>query len=646
MLLAAVVCGGLAAAQTPHVALDPELEAHIAAAQDAQRRQDYATAEREYKTVLLKVPGFAEMHMNLGLVYQLQGRIPDAMAAFREALGYKPGLGGANFMLGVDYCEQGDGHRAIPYLTAAARDQAPRHEVWSWLATAQEMTGAVQAELTTLNRGLQRAPGDIDLLYLRGHAYERLGQAEVAHMQTTGADAYRTEELLAQSYAMSSEWPTAVLHFQRAIAISADRRGPHVELGEVLLRANKRKQAVEEFDRELSISPHSVRALVRRGEARLLDGELESSLADWTQALATDALYTQRILGLPSNAADSGDAAFEQLPDEYLQQLAGLVPQLQQRSGSAAALALHYISIQRGESHGKTMDAAAVKTPGGRCNDQAALQAFAAGNLSRVAGCAPSVLTPASTQTMRIQVAEAQFEMGEYQKALSTLAASASAERPSNEKAYWRARCFERLSTLAYVDLYRQDPNSYRLHQLLGDLSEAMGDDSKAVEEYRAAIALRPTAPNLHYSLGHTLWKNSDVPGARAELEAELAMHPGHAGTLHDLGDTYLLEHQPEKALSYLTRASAAGESGAGLHKDLGTAYAELGDQRRAEAEFLLAVPEDRDGSVHFKLGRTYLALGKKDLAAKEFAASGRLNREQHAKREEETPKRIEIERQ
>ncbi len=78
-------------------------ESHFAAAQEAQKNKDYANAGREYRAALAIRPDFAEVRMNLGLVYQLQDRILDAMTEFRGALRLKPELAGANFFLGVDY---------------------------------------------------------------------------------------------------------------------------------------------------------------------------------------------------------------------------------------------------------------------------------------------------------------------------------------------------------------------------------------------------------------------------------------------------------------------------------------------------------------------------------------------------------------
>jgi tetratricopeptide (TPR) repeat protein len=234
-------------------------------------------------------------------------------------------------------------------------------------------------------------------------------------------------------------------------------------------------------------------------------------------------------------------------------------------------------------------------------------------------------------------VAGALLEAGQSEAALKTLEGLPAAESNSAEAAYWRARCYEKLATAAYLQLYRAEPNSYRMHQLMGDLEAAKGDDGKAIEEYRAAIELKPSAPNLHYSLGHVLWKDLKVPEARVELDAELALNPRHPGALNDLGDTYLLEHQPDKALPYLVRALAADSGNYDIHRDLGSAYSELGDYQKAVEQYKIAVSSDHDGSVHYKLARVYQTLGEKEKAAHEFTLSTALNRESHDKLEKQT---------
>ena len=625
----------------------PAIESHFAAAQQAQRDKDYAAAEREYQAVLALAPDFAEVHMNLGLVYQLQDRFPEAMTEFRRALKIKPALAGANFFLGVDYCKLGEGIKAIPYLKAALQTEPNRPDTWLWLATAQEISGQLHPEVVTVRQALELQPNDVDLLYLLGHAYERLGKLEVARLEKVAPGSSRSEQLLAESYASSNEWPSAVIHFQNALAASPNHAGLPAELGEVLLRAAKVNQAIREFDEELRNDPGNLRAMVRRGEASLIQENVESALQDWEKALAIDVEQTEMLLGLRNSGF--GESALEQLPDATLKKIQKLAGNLQDRNSPAAHLALAFLAQQNGNFYQAAAESTLVAStaskdvPRKSCTEADVDLALHRGQFSLVAPCAEKVLTSRTSPELRIRMASAFLEVGEYETALKTLEELPAADRNSAEASYWRARCYEKLATAAYLRLYQADPGSHRLHQLMGDLESAKGNDGKAIEEYRAAIALKPSLPNLHYSLGHLLWKDLKVPEARVELEAELDLNPRHPGALDNLGDTYLLEHQPNKALPYLLRALAADSGNPDVHRDLGTAYSELGDYRKAEEQFKIAVSADRDGSVHYKLARVYQALGEKESAAREFALSTALNRESHNKLEKQTERLGEV---
>src|SRR5882724_10960283 len=624
------------------------IEAHFSAAQQAQHNEDYATAEREYVAVLALAPEFAEVHMNLGLVYQLENRSAEAMTEFRRALKIKPGLAGSNFFLGVNYCKLGEGAKAIPYLRAALRAEPNRPDMWLWLATAQEISGQLQAEVVTLHKALELQPKDIDLLYLLGSTYERLGKQEVAHLEKVAPGSSRSEQLLAESYATSNEWPSAVIHFQNALAASPNRAGLHTELGEVLLHAGKVNQSIQEFDEDLRRDPGNLRALVRRGEARLIQGNLDAALQDWEKTIVIDLEQTERILGLRETGF--GDSAFEQLSDTNREKIQRLASGLQRRESPAAHLALVFLAEQNGSfsqaaAESRLVQAATAKDhdAGITCTTEAVNLALQRNEYSKIPPCLGKILTPRSSPELRIRVAAALLEAGQSERSLQTLEGLPAAENRSAEAAYWRARCYEKLATATHPQRYRANSNSHRLHQLMGDLEAAKGNDGKAIEEYRAAIALKPSLPNLHYSLGHLLWKDLKVPEARVELETELALNPRHAGALNDLGNTYLLEHQPNKALPYLERALAADSANSDIHRDLGTAYSELGDYRKAEEHFTIAVSSDRDGSVHYKLARVYQALGEKEKAAREFALSTALNRESHNKLEKRTARLGEV---
>jgi tetratricopeptide (TPR) repeat protein len=651
-----VVCVALASesikidgqTEAPHQPASSGWEEHFATAQTAQKNQDYDTAEREYRAVLALKPDFAEVHMNLGLVYQLVGRTSEAMTEFRHAIRLKPGLAGANFFLGVDYCKGGDGAKAIPHLKAAARAEPNRADILSWLATAQEMSGDIPAEIASLQKALALQPENLDSLYLLGHAYEQLGKEQVTALQNIAPASARAEQLLAESYSSGNEWPSAVLHFQNALAASPDARGVHVELGEVLLRQGKVKRAAEEFEEELKLYPYSFRAVVRLGEVKLIQDDLEGALGDWTRVLDTDAIQTARILGIQETGF--GEAAFEQLPDNLRKQFPEIAKDLQARNTPAAHFALAFLAAQNGDASAvaaelpQAMVSSTNTADSSSCSEMEVSDLLKKEQYSRARPCTSRVLKPNSSADFRLLLARSLFEGGDYEAALEVLSKLAPVDGNSPEAAYWRARCYEKLATAAYLRLYKVDADSYRMHQLLGDLAAAKNEDGKAIEDYRAAIALKPSLPNLHYSLGHVLWKDLKVKEAREEFESELKINSRHPGALNELGDTYLLEHEPEKALALLTQASALEPHNPDFHRDVGTACFGLHQFEKAAAEFRIALSGDHDGSVHYKLARVYQAMGEKEKAAHEFEVSTALNQESHSKLEKQTERLDQIE--
>ena len=118
-------------------------------------------------------------------------------------------------------------------------------------------------------------------------------------------------------------------------------------------------QALDEFEHELHLDPHSLRALVRRGEIKLVQGSIDEALSDWSQAIAMDEPRAEQVLGIRETGL--GDAAFEQLPDPLRERVEALAPQLRQHQDAAGHLALAFLAVQNGSS---TAEAAKVSQDG------------------------------------------------------------------------------------------------------------------------------------------------------------------------------------------------------------------------------------------------------------------------------------------
>ena len=613
--------------QETNPTLPPAAEAAWAAAQQAQQQKDYATAAQEYRKVVSLVPRFAEAYMNLGLVCELQSRLPDAIAAFEKAVQLKPGLVGAQFFLGVDYSKSGNAKAAIPHLEATVHARPNLPDAWSWLASAYQETGRPSRQIETLQAGLRANPDSIDLLYLLGQAYEQRGKDVVDRIHQKDSQSTYLEELLAENYIATGYLSVALLHLQNAIQETPDRAGLHIKMAEVFLHAGNLKRAEDEIAAELRIAPQSLRALVRRGELELVQGAVPQALADWSQALSLDPARCEVILGV--RELGLGDTNREKLPDDLRSKLAGLRAPIESQAGPASRLALAFIATQEDA-------AAAAEGPAGvtnvtttkflsPCTVPQVRTWLGADLLQPVAACANTILKQPAAASLRLDIAGALYEMGHVEQALATLEGMAPSQSDLPPALYWKARCYIRLALAAHLRLFAVDSDSYRAHQVLGDMHALREEDDKAIAEYEIALAKRPTLPNLHYQIGHLEWKSYKAGEARKEFQAELAMNPRHAGALFDLSSTYLREHQPEKALVYLDQVYKLNPNYPDLHDFLGIAYSQLNRYAEAEKELELAAPSDKDGSVHYQLARIYTAQGKSAEAKQAFAVSNQL---------------------
>ncbi|HXW15320.1 MAG TPA: tetratricopeptide repeat protein [Terriglobia bacterium] len=617
--------------------LPPAAKASWAAAQRAQQQKNYPIAVQDYLKVISLSPGFAEAYMNLGLVYELQSRRPDAIAMFEKAIQLKPDLAGAQYFLGVDYCKQGDAKTAIPHLEAAVRARPNLPDAWSWLASAYQMDGETSRQVSTLEAGLQANPRSIDLLYMVGQAYQQLGKDAEVQLQQKDLESGFLERLLAENYAASGHPAVAMLHLEAALKATPDRPGLHMEVAEVLLHAGNLKRAEDEIEAELRVAPHSLRAMVRRGEVELLRGDVRAALADWSQALELDPARCEAILGVQEFGY--GDTSRERLTNELRAPLIGLRASIESQDRPASRLALAFISTQEDPTRPVASrpvggDSDSVKDPSS-CTEPQMRDWLVEDRLRPVAACSTPILNQPLAPDLRLEIVRALCETGQPQRALAALDGSAPLQVDSPEAQYWKARCYNHLALAAYLQLFQVDPDSYQAQVILGEMDEARGEDSKAIEEYQKALAQRPNLPNLHYQVGHLEWKSHKSPEAREQFQAELALNPNHTGALFEMGSACLQDNQADQALSYLMKVFELDPSYPDLHEVLGIAYTQLESYKEAEKELKIAAPSDKDGGVHYQLARLYSAMGRSAEAHLEFALGDQLREATHQANEE-----------
>jgi len=274
--------------------------------------------------------------------------------------------------------------------------------------------------------------------------------------------------------------------------------------------------------------------------------------------------------------------------------------------------------------------------PGLRLNLGLAL--FKAGDLK---GAIPEFATllknspPNSAEAMRytILLGMAHYGLGQFAQAAPYLKTAAAAD-PQNlpirlalaHSLLWSKQYSKVLDV--YHEILTLDPDSAEAYMLAGEALDEMKDSSGAIEMFRKAAKAKPNEPNVHFGLGYLFWTQKQYPDAIKEFQAELANDPNHSQSMLYMADANIQMNQYADAGPLLEKAVKIDPSLGLAHLDLGILAANDGRNDDALREFLVAekiMPEDVN--VHWRLGRLYRTMGKKEAAKAELDKASSITR-------------------
>lgn len=204
----------------------------------------------------------------------------------------------------------------------------------------------------------------------------------------------------------------------------------------------------------------------------------------------------------------------------------------------------------------------------------------------------------------------------------------------SGSALYWKAKAANELALQAFFRL-GQLPESVELHQLKAEIARGQGQQMDAVNEWRAALRLKPGNRALERELAISLFAAGDYRAAQDHAEGLLQGHAGDAEIEFVAGDSLLHLEQPERALPHLRAALAANAKLLAADASLGLALSRLGKPMDAIPHLVKALPLDGDGSLHFQLAGAYRAAGDAEKARATMAQYQEIVKQGQAAREE-----------
>jgi len=607
----ASVLPGVASPQQPD-----EFESLLASAQDAQARNDVSSAARFYQQAVNLHPEIPELQANLGLMYYETGKDQEAIEAFRHAARLKPAMLVPHLFLGLEYVRLKRFSEAIPHFKQAALVKPGDVQVQLGLGQAYAGEGKNRLASAAYARAAELAQGNADAWYHLGVSYLEQVEADARMLLTRHRESAYLQTLMAETFAEQRASIQADEAYKKVLALPRFPAGAHAGYGFVLLSRHDFEGAERELSAELAANPGALMAKLGMARLHLEQGASVKAANEVAEIWKTDRGFVRANVS-QFNAGLAGSRRGE-LHSALLElQASGDIPPetaalFDEPSGENAVTGAASARSDR-PARSPAGDAAQLYARGsyGRCRDVLVSrpQPLAVKNLQMLATCA--------------------YLTGDYPNALK--ASGRLAENPSTEAEglYWETKAAGNLATEALARASAADPNSPKLHVLLGDVYRQQKNVLEAEKEYRLALSLRPEDTGAQFGLSLALLAAGQTNEAFSLAQTALAKNPDDPELNAVMGEILCARNEYANAEPFLKKSlNTKPEFVSRVHALLGGVYAKTNRTPEAIAELKLGLDSDRDGSLHYQLARLYLKVGDRALANQALEASKRIQRE------------------
>jgi len=177
----------------------------------------------------------------------------------------------------------------------------------------------------------------------------------------------------------------------------------------------------------------------------------------------------------------------------------------------------------------------------------------------------------------------------------------------------------------AYREAAKQQPKDAEPHLAAGLLLEKDGKTSEAIDEYKQALALDPSADAIT-ALANIYMRGRKFPEAEEYLTKLVRLHPEDASAHVQLGRVLAAEQKNDAALEALQAGAKLAPHDLSVQRDLADLYSMLGKNDQAETIYrALAAENPNDAELHHGLGKSLLREKRFPEAQQEFLTTVKL---------------------
>jgi len=239
-----------------YLGLQPESVEHLRLLGHALQKQDQLVeAEAQFRLALAQTPDFARLNEDLGTALALQGKFEEAIFCFEHAIQKDKGLASAHKKLGRALAALGRGKEA--------------DEAFEVYFKEDPNAGAVAIGIEHLRAGREE------------DAIECLSQVLRKHPDHVDAMRYLATVYLEQDQNLTD----AEALLRRVTQLAPDFTPGWIDLGQTLIKCNKRVEAIDAFKQATVRSPENFTAWVQLASANSTAGYPEKAIKEYRKAI-------------------------------------------------------------------------------------------------------------------------------------------------------------------------------------------------------------------------------------------------------------------------------------------------------------------------------------------------------------------------
>jgi tetratricopeptide (TPR) repeat protein len=239
------------------------------------------------------------------------------------------------------------------------------------------------------------------------------------------------------------------------------------------------------------------------------------------------------------------------------------------------------------------------------------------------------------------------LERGDGDAAVQALDQAAKLAPDNVDILYHRGRAHLFVSNDSYARMFKADPKSWRVRELLAEANAGAERHMDAIAEYETAIKLAPNEPRLHEGLGTEYRLAGKLPEAEQAYLRELEIDPENISAQYKLGVLAIESGDPARGKSLIEGALRVRPDLQHAEYNLGRAEMLLGNDAAAAQHLERATsaagsdPEVVEQSW-YQLGIVYRRLHRLDDAQKAMATFQKL-KDEEAENSQKALKRFQV---